>query len=402
MIQLADRIHCTGCSACANSCMHQAIQMQPDDEGFLQPTINKDKCVECGLCIKRCPVLNPINREVSKQKAYALISYKYRTVSSSGGAFSVIAEYVLQQGGVVFGASMNNAQCVKHIAIEQEEKLSLLRGSKYVQSDIGNSYKEVKNYISAGRLVLFTGTPCQVAGLYAYLAGKRHEGQLITIDLVCHGIPSQGAFDAYLKKINRLYDRHIEDFRFRKFDSWDYRPAIQFAKSKWKVLNLWENAYIDAFFKGITFRESCFRCNYCNTQRIGTITIADFWGIGRHGKRFKKNVACGVSLVIDNQNIIPAIHSRLAQHAHLEIRDMEEAISEQTNLKAPTPRAAIRDKAVKMLMDPDIPLKDFAQNCGLQWKVTPKYLTIKIIKDLIYTFKLYNVYKTIIYKLGKS
>lgn len=161
-------------------------------------------------------------------------------------------------------------------------------------------------------------------------------------------------------------------------DSWSIVPTIKFAKSKWKVLNLWENAYIDAFFKGITFRESCFRCNYCNTQRIGTITIADFWGIGRHGKRFKKNVACGVSLVIDNQNIIPAIHSRLAQHAHLEIRDMEEAISEQTNLKAPTPRAAIRDKAVKMLMDPDIPLKDFAQNCGLQWKVTPKYLTIKL------------------------
>lgn len=404
-MQLADRLHCTGCAACTNSCSHQAISMQMDDEGFLQPYIDTDKCIECGLCVQRCPILTPINREPSKQEVYALISYKDRTLSSSGGAFSVIARYVLQQGGVVFGASMDTNLYIKHIAIEQEKDLPLLRGSKYVQSNIGNSYKEVKKYIFTGRLVLFTGTPCQVAGLYAYLGNKKYEKQLITLDLVCHGVPSQGAFDAYLEKLKkspRLKGGNIEGFRFRNFDSWSIVPAVKIAESKWQILNLWENAYMDAFFEGITFRESCFRCNYCNTQRVGTMTIADFWGIGRHGKQFKKNVACGVSLVIDNHNLMPTIYAELTLQAYIEKRNMEEAVAEQTNLKAPMPRPSIRDKAIKMLIDPDISLKEFAKTCGLRWKLTPKYFIIKLMKDCIYAFGLYNVYKTIIYKLGKS
>lgn len=404
MIKLADKFHCTGCSACANSCAHQAIMMASDEEGFLQPVINQEKCVECGLCTKHCSVLNPVKVELIKQTAYAVISNKDRTVSSSGGAFSVFARYILSQEGVVFGATIDKKFKVKHIAIQTFEGLSKLRGSKYVQSEIGDSYKQVKIYLSQQRKVLFVGTPCQVAGLYAYLNGKRYENLLITLDLVCHGVPSQGAFDAYigkLKKIPRFSDRNIEKFRFRKFDSWSIIPAVKLAKSEWKILNLWENAYMNAFFRGYIFRESCFRCQHCNTNRVGTFTIADFWGIGRHGVSFKKSVACGVSLVIDNQNNMPSLLNIISKDAYIERRTIEEAVVDQTNLREPLIRHHIRDKAISMLMDSNTSLQDFSMACGLPCAVTPKYVMMKLVKDSIVAFGLYNVYKTLIYKLGK-
>ena len=196
MIQLADKFHCTGCAACQQSCKHDAITMVRDAEGFLIPEINYNNCIQCGLCQKRCPEINPLQRQdYKRQDAYALISKTDRKVSSSGGAFSVFARWVIQQGGVVFGASIDDKFKVSHIAIERVEELYLLRGSKYVQSDLGNSYMKVKDFITNGRMVLFSGTGCQVAGLYAYLGGKRYEGLLYTLDLVCHGTPSQGMFD---------------------------------------------------------------------------------------------------------------------------------------------------------------------------------------------------------------
>ena len=158
---------------------------------------------------------------------------------------------------------------------------------------------------------------------------------------------------------------------------------------------------MDAFFEGITFRESCFNCQYCNTKRVGTFTIADFWGIGRHGQTFKKNVACGVSLVIDNQNKMPQLLSEFTEDIYVEKRSMQEAIVEQTNLKFSVIRQDKRDTAIKTLMDPNTSLKEFSKIYGLPYKITAKYLIIKIIKDLIYFFGLYNVYKTISYKLNK-
>ena len=403
-IQLADKLHCTGCAACANSCSHKAITMQPDEEGFLQPDINTNLCVECGLCMNRCPVLKPLDIALSNQIAYAVISKIDRKVSSSGGAFSIFARKILNQGGIVFGASIDSNFKVKHIAIEHFDELFKLRGSKYVQSEIGDCYQQVKKYLLQQRKVLFTGTPCQVAGLYAFLNGKRYDELLITLDLVCHGVPSQGCFDAYIQKLKRstrLKGENIKGFRFRKFDSWSIVPAVELSESKLRILNLSENAYMNAFFEGIIFRESCYRCQYCNTQRVGTFTIADFWGIGRHGQKFSKNVACGVSLVLDNKGIMPKLVSDLSNQAYIEERSMEEAIAEQTNLKSPLKRMPIRDNAVAMMMDPNQSLCEFAQACGLPWKLTVKTIVVTCIKNTIYALGLYNVYKTLIYKIGK-
>ena len=405
MIKLADKFSCTGCGACASSCGANAIRMERDAEGFLQPVINTDKCKECGLCQKTCPELHPLMRtDYSRQEAYAVISKNDRYVSSSGGAFSVFARWILKQGGVVVGATMDINLYVHHIIIDSIEQLNLLRGSKYVQSDLKNTYKDVKKILLGGRKVLFTGTGCQVAGLYAFLGGKRYEGLLFTLDLVCHGAPSQGVFDSYLSKLQKklaLMGKNIEGFRFRKLDSWSIIPAIKFSKSKWRLLSLSENAYMDAFFKGFIFRESCFNCQYCNTQRIGTFTIADFWGIGRHGSKFSKNVSSGVSLVIDNLGILNEIKAELDKYAYIEKRTMSEAIVEQSNLKYPMERLKERDFAIKSMMDERISLEDFSKQYGFPYKPSFKWWVGTQIKNLIYALNLYNIYKTIIYKMGK-
>lgn len=405
MIKLADKFSCTGCGACASSCAANAIRMERDAEGFLQPVINTDKCKECGLCQKKCPELHPLMRtDYSRQEVYAVISKNDRNVSSSGGAFSVFARWILKQGGVVVGATMDINLYVHHIIIDSIEQLKLLRGSKYVQSDLKNTYKDVKKILLGGRKVLFTGTGCQVAGLYAFLGGKRYDGLLFTLDLVCHGAPSQGVFDSYLSKLQKklaLTDKNIEGFRFRKLDSWSIIPTIKFSESKWRLLSLSENAYMEAFFRGITFRESCFNCQYCNTQRIGTFTIADFWGIGRHGAKFLKNVSSGVSLVIDNLGVLNEIKAELDKYAYIEKRTMSEAIAEQSNLKYPMERLKERDSAIKSMMDESVSLEDFSKQYGFPYKPSFKWWVGTQIKNLIYALNLYNVYKTIIYKMGK-
>ena len=407
MIQLCLKESCTGCGACMQSCNHGAIIMRYDNEGFLQPIIDKAKCVDCGLCQNHCPELRPIERlDYEKQKYYALIYDQDRKISSSGGAFSVFAKWIISQGGIVYGATINEKFEVRHIGVESTGELNKLRGSKYVQSIIGDTYMDIRNHLRSNRKVLFVGTGCQVGGLYSFLNGKRYEGLLYTLDLVCHGTPSYGAFKSYLSKLEKNISPNgevgaIRDFRFRKLDSWSIVPSVKFTKSNWRMLNLSENAFMDAFFKGITFRECCFNCQYCNTKRIGTFTIADFWGIGRHGLPFKRSVSSGVSLVIDNTGLMPSIIDELRGMVYIEERPKEEAICEQVNLKNPMKRLAVRDSAVLDMINPNFSLKEYAKKYQLPYKATMKWRIQKIVKDVIYAFGLYNVYKTIIYKFGK-
>ena len=401
MIQLADNKHCTGCSACMNVCPHKAISMQPDVEGFLQPVIDDEKCVECHLCEKRCPAINPLRTDGNTPKAYAVINKKDRNVSSSGGAFSLFARMVLNDGGVVVGAAYDDKLRTRHISISDINDLDKLRGSKYVQSEIGDSYSQVKSYLNDGRKVLFCGTPCQVAGLYKFL-NKRYDGQLITLDLVCHGVPSPLVFEKYLeklKKIDRPKGGNIKGFRFRKLDSWAIIPAVKFSESKWRILEQERNAYMSAFFKGWTYRECCFNCQYANMNRVGTYTIADFWGIGKHGMPFKKNVASGVSLVIDNCGNFKETISTMINDVYVEERPLEEALYENHNLKAPVKREKERDTAISDMIDNDFSLLDFAKKYGLLKKETLKLRMKKHVKNAIYALGLYNVYKSITYRL---
>ena len=203
MIKLANQNTCTGCHACKNVCPKHAISMVEDSEGFLQPFIDTEICIECSLCQKTCPVISPLRRNKMSQKVYAFINYTDREKSSSGGAFSFFARKILSQEGVVFGAYMDDNLQVRHVSIESLDELDRLRGSKYIQSKIGDTYAEAKKLLQSGRKVLFTGTPCQISGLYKYL-GRRWEDSLITLDIVCHGVPNQKIFDTYLQKLIKM------------------------------------------------------------------------------------------------------------------------------------------------------------------------------------------------------
>lgn len=403
MIELANSYSCTGCGACLNACPKDAISMIEDSEGFLQPRIDKEKCIECKLCQRSCPVLSPIQINNSNQKVYAFINYTDRKSSSSGGAFSFFARKILKEGGIVFGATMDDKFKVYHISIDNIQDLHKLQGSKYIQSAIGHTYTDVKYALSNGRKVLFSGTPCQIGGLYKFL-GKRWENQLTTLDLVCHGVPNQKAFDSYIKKlsvIKKFSNGKVINFSFRKLDSWSLLPTVTLSNSNVPILLSQEsNAYMSAFYKGYTYRECCFSCKYANTSRIGTFTIADFWGLGSKGKKFRKNIASGVSLIIDNFNTINQYIST-KERIYIEERSIEEAKLKNKNLNNPVKRPKERDTAITDLLDQQISLYDFTRKYQMlepSYKQFIKSLFIKIVIKL----GLYNIYKTISYKLGKT
>lgn len=350
---LAEKGLCTGCSACSNICTHEAIAIQKNTEGFLCPTIDSATCVECGLCETVCPVLYPIKKEGPAPKTYALWSNPDREYSSSGGAFSAFARLVLKRGGLVFGAVYDKELNLHHAAIETVEELETMRGSKYVQSEIGKVFQDVRKALNKERWVLFCGTPCQIAGLRAFL--KKSYDTLLTIDLVCHGVPSGEIFHAYLKKLkNRLgfaeTSLHITNYEFRRRDGWGIAPSISTGSNSCHLLYGTNALYMEAFNSSSIFRMCCYSCSYTHIPRIGDITIGDFWGIGRYGTPFKQDTMKGVSLVLINTNHGAEILAAL-EDVYIEQRTLEEAMIENPNLRAPSPLHPKRDEIIAAFLD---------------------------------------------------
>lgn len=351
---LASPETCTGCSACLNACTHSAITMTADAEGFLTPNINNNKCVECKLCEKVCPVINPmLDKGFTNPKTYAIWSEPDRRISSSGGAFSAFARHILAQDGVVFGAAFDKNLHCKHIEIQNIDDLAALRGSKYVQSEIGNTFVQVKNHLRANRKVLFCGTPCQVAGLKNFL--RKPYPNLLTLDLICHGVPSDTVFHGYLQKVSSRFTSNINSYEFRDRDGWGFAPSVSVCGKIRRIYGI-DALYMEAFNASAIFRKCCYQCPYSSIPRVGDCTLGDFWGIGRYGKPFKHDTMKGVSLVLTNTEKGETVIHQL-KDCYIEERTLGEALVENHNLKKASAPNRNRENIIKDFLNPQMTLK---------------------------------------------
>lgn len=280
MINIGDKLNCTGCSACLNICPKQCIFMNIDDEGFWYPVIDEERCMECNLCEKVCPLLNKMEYN-NNPTAYACINNDLgiRQESSSGGIFTLVAEQIIARGGVVFGARFDDDFNVVHAYVETREELRVLRGSKYLQSRIGETYKEVKKFLGQGKKVLFSGTPCQVAGVKSFL-GSTYEN-LFTIDIICHGVPSPKVWQKYIEYREEVAGSKSRKIAFRrKNEGWKiYSLSFTFQNGKEYIQPYNRDLYMRVFLEDICLRPSCYNCQFKTLNRESDITLADFWGI---------------------------------------------------------------------------------------------------------------------------
>lgn len=306
MIQIINHADCCGCAACANACRNQAIAMRPDDEGFLHPVIDQEKCTECGRCLRSCPILARQKDETQHGPLEVLAlrtkDDKVLFASSSGGAFHDVAAEVLRQGGVVVGAAYDEHLNVVHRMIDREQDLPQLMGTKYVQSMMGDIYRQVLDVLTAGeRPVFFTGTPCQVDGLRRCLMGRDYP-QLLTADVVCHGVPSPMIYRDYLRLAEQKGLRGIASINMRnkKYAGWNPITSwgVKYNDGRYIVDDPRILAWGRIFLSELVSRPSCHHCLYANMKRSGDLSLADYWDRRRrHDELYDWK---GTSLVLVN------------------------------------------------------------------------------------------------------
>ena len=282
MIQIDKKRTCSGCGACASACPAHCIAMKPDREGFLYPTVDMAQCRRCGLCVRICPMKEgALPAEKREQVAYGAYTpdAKLREESSSGGVFSIIAEEILTRSGIVYGAAWDENWKLRHIGVASREQLSVLRGAKYLQSDSTGCFAEIRAHLENGRWVCFSGTPCQIGGLKAYLR-KTYE-RLLCIDLICHGVPSPLGWAQYREALAKEHRAPMTKFVFRnKEKSWKrYSVSATFANGSNYSAMLVKDPYMRVFLAGIMLRPSCYACPFKGESHFSDLTIADFWGI---------------------------------------------------------------------------------------------------------------------------
>lgn len=301
MIKILDPEKCCGCTACAAVCTHNAITMQPDALGFLYPVVDEGKCTNCGLCEKVCAFNDNYDKSLNLKQPTAF-GARHKNMdevatSRSGAAFIAISDYILENGGIVYGAGYTDHFRVVHKRATTKEQRNEFKGSKYVQSDLTGIFRQVKEDLRNGNTVLFSGTPCQTAGLNSFV-GNKLRNNLILIDIVCHGVPAPYIWRDYLLYLEKKRNNTICNVNFRdknKFGWTAHRESFKFAGNKY----IDTYTYTYTFYKHIMFRHSCGICKYTNLQRPSDITIADFWG----WEKTEPNINAddkGLSLVLCN------------------------------------------------------------------------------------------------------
>lgn len=300
MIRIDEKSACCGCSACFNLCPQQCISMENDKMGFMYPSVDMEKCVGCGLCENICPSLkkSTIGENVSPI-TYAAQNPNdvIRQLSSSGGIFTSLAQYILSQNGVVFGAAFDRTfRKVQHVAVQTSQDLYRIQGSKYVQSNAGCSYRAVKEFLEQGRLVLFSGTLCQIAGLKAFL--HKDYPNLYLVDVVCYGVPAPKVWDAYIDSLEKKHNGKVTQVSFRdKRNGWsDYVISVKFDNGKEYINCRSDDLYMRGFLHDYYLRPACYQCDFKGLNRASDITLGDLWGIDQIAPQLNDNK--GTSLVM--------------------------------------------------------------------------------------------------------
>lgn len=349
-ILFEEKEDCCGCGACMNICPKKAIHMVEDKDGYLYPEIDQYLCVQCGKCKSVCVYQNGMQRSAPIQvKAAMNLNTDQLNKSSSGGIFSVLAESVLEKKGVVYGAGYSRKDSeliVKHLRIDSFDTLKLIQGSKYTQSVIDDAYSLVKRDLISGSKVLFSGTPCQVAGLKGFL-GREYEN-LYTVDVICHGVPNQRQFSSFIKYFEKKYGGKVEALSFRdKAHGWsDYYIRADIRKKngslKTKYIYCKTSAYYWYFLNSDIFRKNCYSCPYANKLRVGDITLGDFWGIEKvHSELFNKEnwkngLYSGISCVLVNTAKGEELYQMCQEKISSETSFFERAAQENGQLKHPS------------------------------------------------------------------
>ncbi len=313
MAHLCERDLCTGCTACASVCPYGCIAMERDEEGFVRPVVDEKRCVDCGLCAKVCPVLSSPDKHgmpaayAAQNKAEAV-----RSSSTSGGVFTLLAGHILDGGGVVFGAAYDDEFRVAHTAIDSPDQLPRLRGAKYAQSDVRGVFPQVKALLEQGRKVLFSGTPCQVAGLRSFLS--QEYDNLLLVDLVCHGVPSPAVWERYLSwRSAKSGDGGTpESVNLRCKDTgWStYSADIRWPSGKAYTASNREDPFLRAFVGDLCLRPSCHRCSCKGLTRCADFTLGDYWGVWDQVPAMSDNR--GTSIVLVHSDKAKALWERLA------------------------------------------------------------------------------------------
>ena len=276
---ICDHDLCTGCQTCRLVCPLDCISMKRDNQGFIYPEVDTSKCIGCGKCRNACPVSNRVKDDLQIPDCYIAFNRngQIRESSSSGGVFAEIARCIIEKSGVVFGAAMNEEQQVFTVACDSMEQVATTCGSKYVQADVGASYKEVASFLKKGTYVLYSGTPCQIGGLYAYL-GREYDN-LITVDLICHGVPSPRAWAEYTEYLKRKHNSNIKSVSFRcKESGWrKYSLKVVFNSESVFREDVTKNIYLKAFISHLILRPSCYCCSFKQVHRQADISLGDFW-----------------------------------------------------------------------------------------------------------------------------
>lgn len=330
MLEIKEKKECTGCSACFSICPTKAISMLEDEEGFIYPKIDENKCIKCGACEKICPCIKQIkNTNFKKPKMLASwsLNEENRRTSSSGGCFFEIAKDIINQGGIVVGSAFDDELNVVHKIVDCIEALDKLKGSKYVQSKIGNCYIQTREHLNNGKMVFFVGTPCQIAGLYEFLRGKEYDN-LYTSDIICHGVPSNKVYRKYLEEQEGKYNSKIKNISFRnKTYGWKkFSMKIDFENKKTYIKTLNSDLYMRAFLSDICLRPSCYECKFAKLPRVADITLGDFWGVYNINSKLDDDK--GTSELVINSKKGEELLEKIRDKLYIEELELEDGIKE--------------------------------------------------------------------------